>query len=306
MPLDDWRSLVRDRCALLWVDAREFSDEELDSVARAFDLHEVALDSVKDSYHRPHLYEFHDHFYINLTVIHDGRRAEVDASEQHLFVGEGFVVTVTRDRDSEAVDAALDEYRRTPALCDRGSIYAVYLLADNLVETYFPVVEKLDDDADSLEDDMLGNPDQDSLERLFNMKRRGYEMRKLLGPQRDVFSQLSRRDFPFIQGENQVYFQDVYNRMIRIFDTMDTVREILSGSLDIYLSSVSNRLNEIMKVLTVAAVILGVLTFITGFYGMNFTHLPALEARYGPWAIVGLMVLLTGGLLWWFRWRKWL
>lgn len=308
VPLDDWRSLVEGECKLLWVDVREATSDEIHKLSDQFGLHRIAVESCHDEYRRPHLYEFPDHLYVNLTVLRPGDDQDHDPkpSELHLFAGSTWVITLTSEKNSEAVDKALDEYRDTPQACERGSIYAVYLLTEDLVETYYPLVEQLDDAADELETQMLKNSDKDSLQRLFALKRQGFEIRRLLGPQRDVITELSRRDFPFMEGEDRIYFQDVYNRMIRIFDVMDTIREVLSGSLDIYLSTVSNRLNEVMKVLTVAATILMMLSFITGFFGMNFIHLPWLHAPNAFRNIIIFMVIVTLGMTWWFRRKNWM
>lgn len=312
VPLDDWprmlSGLAEGECRLLWVDARSASPEEINDLAQRFGLHAVAVESCLDGYRRPHLYEFQDHFYVNLTVLKRGSRAEhgLKASELHLFAGGDFVITISAENESEAVDKALAVYLDTPAACSRGSMYAVYLLAEDLVETYFPLVEHLDDEADKLETKMLEKADKRSLTKLFALKRRGFDLRKLLGPQRDVLTELARRDFPFIEGESRIYFQDVYNRLIRIFDMMDTVREVLSGNLDIYLSTVSNRLNEVMKVLTVAATILMTLSLITGFYGMNFVHLPWLQSPNAFRNILIFMGAITAGMLWWSKRKGWL
>jgi magnesium transporter len=307
-PLDDWRSLVEGDCRLLWVDARSASPDEINELALRFGLHTVAVESCLDGYRRPHLYDFTDHFYVNLTVLKKGSRTEhgLKASELHLFAGGDFIITISREPESEAVDKALAIYLDTPAVCSRGPMYAVYLLTEDLVETYFPLVETLDDEADKLETKMLEKADKRSLAKLFALKRRGFDLRKLLGPQRDVLTELARRDFASIEGESRIYFQDVYNRMIRIFDMMDTVREVLSGSLDIYLSTVSNRLNEVMKVLTVAATVLMTLSLITGFFGMNFMHLPWLRS---PNAFRNMMIsmgVVTGAMLWWSKRKGWL
>jgi len=304
--LGDWQSLTSDGSRLLWVDVRCFSRDELVELAGQFGLHPLALQSVHDPYTRPHVYEFPNHFYVNMTVVRGGGRDGVRRSELHLFVGERFVITVTKGGESEAVDRALDEYRENPSLCMHGSLYAAYLLAEDLIETYFPLVERLDNEADKLENEMLNRADKRALQKLFALKRRAFELRRLLGPQRDAFNELARREFPFVSGEARVYFQDVYNRMIRIFDMLDTIREILSGSLDIYLSTVSNRLNEVMKVLTVAATILMTLALITGFYGMNFSRLPWLNAPHAFRNTLIFMAAVTTLMLWWFRRKKWL
>jgi len=307
--IDDWKSLVQDECSLLWVDVRSLSDEEMEKLAGLFGLHSLALDSVRDGYRRPHLFQFQDHFYVNMTTLKPTRSNHgIKPLELHLFVGEKFVITAVKEAGCEAVDNSLREYLDTPGLCDRGPMYAVYLLSEDLVETYYPIIEKLDDDADKLEDQMLDRADRASLKRNFDLKRRGFELRKLMGPQRDVLNDLSRREFPFIKTESQIYFQDVYSRMIRLFDMLDTIREILSGNLDIYLSTVSNRLNDVMKVLTVYTVILGVFTLITGWFGMNVF---SASNVYAPlprviWWSVAIGVGITGGLLLWFRRKGWL
>lgn len=304
--LDNWQSLVEDKRSLLWVDVRSVTQDDMDLLSKAFGLHTLAVESVLDGYRRPHLFQFPDHFYVNMTMVKSTRANHgIKPMELHLFVGGKFVITAVKDEHSDAVDNALEEYTNAPNLCARGPMYAVYLLAEDLVETYYPVVDKLDDDADKLENIMLERGDRVALKHNLALKRRGFELRKLLGPQRDILNDLSRRDFPFIEGENQVYFQDVYNRMIRLFDILDTVREILSGNLDIYLSTVSNRLNEVMKVLTVFATILMTLSLITGFYGMNFSHIPWLRSPNAFRNILIAMGAITGGLLLWFHRKGW-
>lgn len=307
VPLDDWKSLVREDCSLLWVDVRSLTPADISRLEPLFGLHRVALESVADGYRRPHLFQFEDHFYVNMTMIKSGRQGPaITPLELHLFAGERFVVTATTEDVCEAVDKALQEYIDTPGLSPKGPMYAVYLLAEDLVETYYPVIEELDDDADELEDAMLASADKQSLKRNFDLKRAAFELRRLLGPQRDVLNDLSRRDFPFIASEDHVYFQDVYNRMTRLFDMLDTIREILSGNLDIYLTTVSNRLNEVMKVLTVFATILMMLSFITGFYGMNFTHIPWMRSPNAFRNILIAMGLVTAGMLVWFRRKRYL
>lgn len=307
VPLDEWQPLAEDECSLLWVDVRALTKADVDLLSQQFNVHGIAAESCLDRYRRPHLYEFSDHFYVNMTMIRSTRSDHgIKPLELHLFVGTKYIITATGERECEAVDKALQEYISSPEMCERGPMHAVYLLTEDLVETYYPVIEKLDDDADKLEDMMLDRADKALLKRNFDLKRRDFEVRRLLGPQRDVLNDLSRRDFPFIEGESQVYFQDVYNRMIRLFDMLDTIREILSGNLDIYLSIVSNRLSEVMKVLTVFATILMLLSLITGFYGMNFTRMPWLHSPNAFRNILVAMGLITGGMLLWFRHKRYL
>ncbi|MEN6372663.1 MAG: magnesium/cobalt transporter CorA [Armatimonadota bacterium] len=304
--LDNWQSLVEGDNKLLWVDIRSYDRKEICEIAKKFGLHSIAVESCLDHYRRPHLYEFKDHFYINLTALKSGGTNGVKGTELHVFAGCKFIITAYKDKQNSAIDQTILEYHETPELTERGPMHAVYALAEDLIETYFPAVEKLDDDADKLEDAMLDSANQYLLRRLFDLKRRTFELRKLLGPQRDIFNELGRRDFPFMEKEHLVYFQDAYNRMIRLFDMLDTIREILSGSLDIYLSVVSNRTNDIMKVLTVAATVFLVLSFITGFYGMNFTHIPWLDAPHAFRNMLLIMGGITIAMILWFRHKGWM
>lgn len=304
--LDAWKEHRPEGCALLWADVRAYTAEELKHLADIFNLHDIELQAVTDPYHRPHLTEFQDHFHVNLTTLRPGGNHSPGKSELHIFTGSNFVITVTKEKEDKTVDDALKVFLESPSLCKKGPMYAVYLISEDLVESYFPMVEKLDADSDRMENTMLNNPDKESLRKLFDMKRKGFELRRLLGPQRDIFNELARRDFPFIEGENQIYFQDVYNRMIRVFDMLDTIREVQSGSLDIYLSTVSNRLNEVMKVLTVFATILMMLSLYTGFFGMNFVHLPWLHSPHAFWNSMIVMGITTVIMLYWFKRKKWM
>lgn len=308
VPLEDWRMLIEGHESLLWVDARSPGPEELHRLAEAFGLQPEALRSCMDSFHRPRLHEYADHFYLNLTVVRGADRSGrgIKASELHLFVGEKFVIALSENESAPAVERALAEYMANPTLCRRGAIYAAYVLAEDLTETYLAIAEKLDAEADRLETAMLDRADKATMRKTFVLKSRVFELRKLLGPQRDVFGQIVRRDFPFERDNSTVHFQDVYNRMIRVFDVLDTVREVLSNSLDIYLSTVSNRLNEVMKVLTVAATILMTLSLIAGFYGMNFVHLPWLRAPNAFRNMCIFMGVLTALMLAWFKWKDWI
>jgi len=305
--VEDWRELTKGDCSLLWVDVRSATEEDMSKLAECFGLHAIAVESCMDHYRRPHLYEFDDHFYVNMTMLRETRTNHgVKPHELHLFVGGKFILSVTKDSDSEAVDQALKEYVDTPGLCARGPMYAVYLLAEDLIDTYYPIVNKLDESADKLENDMLQKTHKGLLKRNLDLKHEVFELRRVLGPQRDVLNDLSRRDFAFIEGEASVYFQDVYNRMIRVFDMLDTIREILTSNFDIYLASVSNRLNDIMKVLTILAVIIGVFSFITGFLGMNmFEPIRKPLGDVVAWS-AGVGVAITAALLYLFRRTGWL
>jgi len=306
--INNYRKLTQDGCRLLWVDVQSVTSDDMNKLAQCFDLHSIAVKSCLDGYRRPHLYEFDKHFYVNMTTLNQPRtNHEIRPHELHVFVSGNFIITVTKESNCEAVNQALSEYVISPGLCARGPMHAVYLLAENLVDTYYPIVNKLDDSADKLENELLEKTDKALLKQNLDLKHEVFELRRVLGPQRDILNELSRRDFPFIEGEANVYLQDVNNRMIRVFDMLDTIREVLTSNFDIYLASVSNRLNDIMKVLTILAVIIGVFSFVTGFFGMNVFRddlkMPLRDVIAWSSAIG---VAVTAALLYVFRKTGWL
>jgi len=303
--LADWRHKLGRQPGFLWVDIRNVESRELRAVAEQFGFHDVCVESCVDPYSRPTLHQFRDHICVNLTLIRQPSDMEIVPEELHVFVGDRFLVTVTRGEQSDALDALAQTYREDLELAERGSLYALYLVAQLLVDSYMPLVERLDEEVDALEGRMLESADKVTMQRQFLLKRRLFDLRRYLGPQRDVFTELARRQFAFAHNSTEVYFNDLYSRMIYLFEVMDTIREVLSNTLDIYLSATSNRLNEVMKVLTVAATILMTLALITGFYGMNFKWLPWLDSPNAFRNMLGFMLGVTVLMFYLFRRKRW-
>ncbi|MDP3789779.1 MAG: magnesium/cobalt transporter CorA, partial [Candidatus Omnitrophota bacterium] len=180
------------------------------------------------------------------------------------------------------------------------------LVVDSLVDNYLPVLDVMDYRISNIETQILKNPNQGILNNIFTLKKEVLNLRRFIAPQRDTVNFLSKEDYPFIQPKTRVYFRDVYDNMIFINDTIDTYRDVLSSALDVYISTVSNKTNEIMKVLTMIATIMMPLTLIAGVYGMNFKHMPILEWEYGFISIFAIMVVLGTGMVMYFRRKEWL
>jgi magnesium transporter len=175
-----------------------------------------------------------------------------------------------------------------------------------VVDSYFPLLDELEDEIDSLEDRLVARARSADMNRLLALKRSLVHIRRAVSPQREVFNQLTRHDFPFIQPANLVYFRDVYDHLIRITEELDSLRDILSGALEIHLAAASNQLNVTMKRLTAWGTIFVVITAIAGIYGMNFKFMPELEWRYGYFAVMSLMVLTSLALYLYFRKKDYL
>ena len=187
-----------------------------------------------------------------------------------------------------------------------GADYLAYALIDLVVDNYFVELEKFGDQVETLEDEVVARPSPQTLRDVHRFKNDMIMLRKSLWPLREVIARLERRESPLISESLGNYFRDVYDHTIIAIDTVETYRDILSGMLDIYLSSMSNRLNEIMKVLTIIATIFMPLTFITSLYGMNFKNMPELQWEYGYFGVVGVVVVIAVAMLAFFRRKHWL
>jgi magnesium transporter len=229
---------------------------------------------------------------------------DVSSAELHAFLGDRYLITIH--------DAPLDELRSVrqrivsePALAERSLVYCYYLVCERLAHSNFSALDRLFETVEAIEDSVLKQEDSDALPELFAAKRRLAAARRLVVPQREVLSQLVEPGTPFIDERSRPYFRRVLDLLMRMAEAVDTQREILSNVLDAHLSIVSNRTNDIMKSLTLLSAIFLPLSFVTGFFGQNFTHLPFDNVRL-MWLGLGVCVAMPLGMLIWFRSRKWL
>lgn len=278
----------------LWIDITGPSDDDTRVMHDVLHLHPLAIEDTRNQEQRPKVEEYADHLFVILNPAsldghHRPRFRELD-----LFVGRNYVVTV-HPGDEPVLEAARKRLGGGPV--DPG--YLLYVLVDIVVDGYFPLLETLSDEIDRLEEHLLKDPRRATLGRLFRMKRTLLDLRKVVGPQRDMFNTLTRRDLAFIDHDRlQYYLRDVYDHLLRITDMVDTLRDFLTSAVDLYMSAVSNRLNQVVNRLTVLTVVMGSLAVITGFYGMNFEATwPPFKAPWGAPFALGLMAAVIGVLL---------
>jgi magnesium transporter len=289
-----------------WLDLLQLDDEGSDLLTNTFHFHPLAVEDSEHFGQRPKLEDYDDFFYL---VVHGALDDSGATVEVHCFYSEKFLVTIERDPCSE-----FDEVRERASLRRRqgggNNIMLLYRIVDSLVDSFFPVLAKFDDQIDSLEDDILAKPTEEQLGTLFTMKRALVGLRKVITPQRDIFANLVVSDsaLPGMTVEAERYFRDLYDHLIRISDLVDSYRDLLSGAMDTHLSTVSNRLNQVMKQLTIIATIFLPLSFITGFFGQNFGWMIGHITGLGTFIVlgIGLQIAVTVGLLTMFRRRGWL
>jgi magnesium transporter len=304
--IDAWRADSDDK---LWVDIQEPEQEVIEPLLEErFGFHELAAEDTLSPNTLPKYDSFPNYdFFIFRTVDVNVSEHKSETYKIAAFLGKNFLFTVHRMR----LNAADDVWNRLPGdrrLLARGPDFLLYSIVDEMVDAYFPLLERIEDCVDDLQDRIFEGADEGHLDELLHLKRDVNVLRRHSLPQRELLNQISRGDANFIQREHLIYFRDVYDHMFRISETIDVDRDQMSGTMEAYLSVVANRTNEIMKVLTIFSAIMLPLTLIAGVYGMNFEHMPELHWLHGyPFALglmIGTAIMLI--IFFWFKgWISW-
>ncbi len=289
-----------------WLDLTAPSREELGQLRELFGFHPLALEDTEHFHQRPKLDDYGDYVFL---VFYGAWRHRTDDPEPlrevHLFVSGQYLVTIHRD----PLPILEQQREQLDGRALHSEQFLLYRVLDALVDSFFPLLSAMDDEIDELEAAVLEDPDEHQLERLFALKRELVMMRKVVSPQRDLFvrsvDQIAQ--LPGFQLDERDYFRDVYDHLIRISDLIDSYRDLLSGATDLYLSTISNRQNDVMKQLTVIATIFLPLSFITGFFGMNFGYMVGhITSTWTFWLLgIGSMLATVLVLLVFFRRRRW-
>jgi magnesium transporter len=298
--LNSASDLVKRGGSNLWYHLDTPTEEELRLLQEELKIHHLTLEDIVNQNQRPKIESFEDYVYIAIHPLLRKQEWEIEASELDLLLGRGWIISVHYGPLPGLIENSQFHERVATALA-RGPDFLLYTLVDLVVDSYFPILDDMEDEIDSLEDRLIAQARPEDMIRLLALKRSIVHIRRAVTPQREVFNQLTRHDFPFIRPEHLVYFRDVYDHLIRITEELDSLRDILSGALEIHLASTSNQLNTTMKRLTAWGTIFVVITAIAGIYGMNFKFMPELEWRYGYFVVMSLMVLISVTLFFYFK-----
>lgn len=293
---------------LLWVSFENSPAEEAHSVlAPVFHFHPLAIeDCLSQGFQTPKLDDYNTYIFIvayGLPV--EGNHDFENTQELDLFLGTNYLVTVSHSPELTAIQKVWERIYRDDRLITNGSDFLCHAILDHLVDDYFPILDRLDDEIETLEDVVLANPRPEVLARVLELKHEIIFLRRIFSPQRENMNRLSRDEFPMIDRQSQIYFRDIYDHLVRIQDVSESLRDVVSGVMDIYLNSTSLRLNEIMKALTVVSTIFLPLTFIAGVYGMNFHFMPELTWKLGYLLVWIVFAGIFIGMLAFFKKKKW-
>ncbi len=301
------RNLLASGEGLLWVDMEDVTTEGGEFLCNVFSFHPLAVeDCISKDIHPPKVDDFEDYLFIIVHGINYHIDSEVvETTELALFLGKNYVVT-SHDIPVRSVSSVLDRVRKDGRPMRKGVDFLVHDLIDALVDNIMPTIEEMDEKSDQLEAEVLREPKRETLLSIMQLKRSILALTRVMMPQREIVNGLSRGDYPFISERAQVYYRNIHDHLVRIEMLTLGLRDMTESVLSTYLSSVSNRMNEVMKVLTLIATIFIPLTFIAGIYGMNFAYMPELEWRYGYFIILIVMAVVGACLAIYFRRRKWL
>ena len=292
---------------VLWLDVTGLHDAALlERLGKAFGLHPLLMEDVLNTEQRPKLEDYGECLFIVLKRLYlEPSQAAVVSEQVSLVLGRGFVISF-RESDTPIFDPVRQRLLGARGrLRAQGPDYLAHALIDTVVDGYFEVLERFGEEIERLEECLLECPTPEAVQSMHRMKRELIFLRKSVWPLREVIGGLERSDSVLLGEGIGLYLRDVYDHSIHVIDTVESYRDMLSGMLDVYLSSLSNRMNEIMKVLTIIATIFIPLTFIAGVYGMNFKYMPELEWHWGYFASLGMMLAVALGLVAYFKRKRW-
>ncbi|MBN1220237.1 MAG: magnesium/cobalt transporter CorA [Anaerolineae bacterium] len=300
---------VKDGHKVIWINFDGLSETAvLEQLGQMFDLHLLVLEDVLDANQRPKLEDYDDYLYLVVKMLYyaDVQRSQVVVEQVSLIIGSNLVISL-QDAGGDVFDPIRRQLRNPGSrLRKAGADYLAYTLLDAIVDHYFVVLDKLAEDIEEIEEELVENPTSQTLETIYNLKRELIFLHKSVWPLREVLYRLTRGESPLFTEQSRIYLRDVYDHAVQVIDLAEIYRELITGMLDIYLSSVSNRLNTIMKVLTIIATIFIPMSFLTSVYGMNFKYMPELEWRWGYLCVWLVLITLSGLMLFYFRKKKWL
>ncbi|MBU1317967.1 MAG: magnesium/cobalt transporter CorA [Candidatus Zixiibacteriota bacterium] len=304
----NFSELLTKKDHVFWVDLSEPTDEESYILTHDFKFHPLAIEDVLSEMSRPKVDDYEDYIFVVFLVAsgRPGGEDDLPFKEIGLFLTRNCVVTVHFQR-LKVIDSIFARLHKDERFISRGADFFFHTVLDHLADTYFQTLLVIEAETDKIEDDVFEDPDPEIVKRIFTIRRDVLQIKRTIAPLREVVAQFARAKFSRIGERTSIYFSDIYDHLARISDEADEHRDALNSSLEVYYSNVSTRTNEIIKFLTIFTAILLPPSFIVGFYGMNFTTFaPGLEWEYGYVFVLAIILMVVGGLLLFFRKRKWI
>ena len=303
---EDISEIIKGKDQFVWLDIQDPQDADIALLREEFKFHPLAIEDATRHHERPKVDSYDGYYFLVFyAIVYDEGKNRLRTEPMNLFIGANYLVSV-HEGEINAIDETIKRWQKDEEEFGNDAGALLYGLLDTITDEYFPVIDRLADRVEGIEEQIFERFSEDALQDVFSLKRDLLSIRRIVAPERDVLNVLIRREVPIFERNTILYLQDVYDHIVRITDSIDTYRDLLSSALDAFLSVQSNRLNQIVKVLTIASIVLMSDALIAGIYGMNFDILPELHWRFGYPFALGLMVVISASLVAFFRWRKWL
>ena len=298
----------KEKTSNTWININGLHDEDIiETIGNHYGIHPLVLEDILHTEQRPKIEFFEDHIFIVLKMMdYDTKENKIEFEQLSLILGKNFVITFQEER-SHLFEPLKKRIRDEKSkIRQMGSDYLAHGILDIVIDNYFAILERFGDLIEIYEDDLMVEPSTETLNNIYQMKRELLFLRKSVFPLKDVITKVERSEIELINEKTKFYMKDIYDHIVQVVDTVDTQRDLVVGLLDLYSSSVGNRMNEVMKVLTMISTIFIPLTFIAGVYGMNFKYLPEIYWKYGYFIILGVMLIVAILMLFFFKRRNWI
>ena len=293
-----------DKYAVTWLDCAGLSKDDIDEVGKRFGLHKLALEDCFSKRQRTKVDDYKDYSFIILKAIENHQH--IRAYQIGIFVGKNYLITIG-DKCSPCFGDLFNRIiEKSPKLTESGTDFLCYEIIDMVVDDFFPILDRIEKEIEVVEEESIEKYSKKTVGKIFTLRKELLAFRKVVWPTREMVIKLEKEDLPNFNEKNKVYYRDVYDHVVWITDMIENYRELLSSVLETYLSSISNNLNEIMKVLTVITSLLLLPNLIASIYGTNFENLPGKELDYGFEAMLFLMAFMVAVMLFFFKRKKWI
>ena len=298
----------KDTSTVTWINIDGIHQVEIiEEIGKCFKLHPLILEDILNTEQRPKLDDFEDYVYVVLKMPHFNEENNKIRIEQiSLILGSNFVLSF-QEKEGDVFDTVRERIKNGRVrIRSSGTDYLIYALIDAIVDNYFTILEKIGDRIEGIEEELIVQPEKETLHAIHDLKRETLIFRKFVWPLREIVSDLEKGELKLIQEPTRVFFKDVYDHTRQVIETIEIFRDMLSGTLDLYISSIGNKTNEVMRILTIMASIFIPLTFIAGLYGMNFEYMPELKWRWSYPAILLVIASIGISMIFYFRRKKWM
>jgi magnesium transporter len=303
---EDISDIIQRKDQFVWLDIQDPQDDDIALLRDEFHFHRLAIEDATRHHERPKVDSYEGYYFLVFYAItYDEAKNRLHNEAMNLFIGANYIVSV-HEGEIKAIDETIKRWQKDEEEFGQDAGALLYALLDTITDDYFPVIDRLADRVETLEEQIFEKFRESSLQDVFSLKRDLLSIRRIVAPERDVLNVLIRREAPIFERNSILYLQDVYDHIVRITDSIDTYRDLLSSALDAFLSVQSNRLNQILKILTIASIVLMSDALIAGIYGMNFEFMPELHWIHGYPFALGLMVAISITLILLFRKWKWI